>query len=480
MNDHDDLMDVVDGLLFEAGLNRRDLGGAVTFAGMDPIRPTHIKVGSAAAAITAANSIASAIIWKQRTGESQDIHVDLRKAYVTQSAWQDTLVECTLVNGTQQMRGGNVGQLGSHILPTRDGRFVVLTSLYSSNTKRIMELLDSGVLPRQLEQATRKWDAQDLERAAQNAGVALAICRTREEYEATQQFQHHIGTPLIHIEKIGESPPEPFIPGDRPLSGVRALGMVHVVAGPAVMRQLSAQGADALNLNTLDWVEEPTIFWQCLAGIRETYLDARVDANRKPIYELVKESDVFVENMRPGLVASQGFSAETLARYRPGIIYVSGRLNTPKGPWADWMGYDFTAAGLTGMFTDIGSADQPQLPHGVNVVCDFLTGYLGAIGVQAALLRRAAEGGSYKVTVTLSQTLMFEQALGLVDDDTLLRMDELGPEHRPLKPNLQTGQTAFGEFTRLGSQVEMSRTPEYWADPIISPIGSSKPEWLPR
>jgi hypothetical protein len=47
-------------------------------------------------------------------------------------------------------------------------------------------------------------------------------------------------------------------------------------------------------------------------------------------------------------------------------------------------------------------------------------------------------------------------------------------------PNLQTGQTAFGEFTRLGSQVEMSKTPEYWADPIISPIGSSKPEWLPR
>jgi hypothetical protein len=57
-------------------------------------------------------------------------------------------------------------------------------------------------------------------------------------------------------------------------------------------------------------------------------------------------------------------------------------------------------------------------------------------------------------------------------------MDNLGPEHKPLPPNLQTGQTAFGEFTRLGSQVEMSKTPEYWADPIISPIGSSKPEWL--
>ena len=47
-------------------------------------------------------------------------------------------------------------------------------------------------------------------------------------------------------------------------------------------------------------------------------------------------------------------------------------------------------------------------------------------------------------------------------------------------PNRVTGQTAFGEFTRLGSQIEMSKTPEYWADPIVCPIGSSKPEWLPR
>jgi crotonobetainyl-CoA:carnitine CoA-transferase CaiB-like acyl-CoA transferase len=247
-----------------------------------------------------------------------------------------------------------------------------------------------------------------------------------------------------------------------------------------VLRQLGAQGADCLNLNTVNWVEEPTMYWQCQAGMRQAYLDARNDKNRRAIYTLVKEADVFVENLRPHLADKQGFSAETLAQYRPGIVYVAAKLNTPTGPWADWMGYDFTAAGLCGMFCDIGSADQPQLPHGVNVVCDFLTGYLGSIGVQAALLRRAVEGGSYKVTVTLSQTIMFEQALGLIDKNLLLDLDKLGPDHQPLKPNLQTGQTAFGEFTRLGSQVEMSKTPEYWADPIISPIGSSKPEWLER
>jgi len=75
--------------------------------------------------------------------------------------------------------------------------------------------------------------------------------------------------------------------------------------------------------------------------------------------------------------------------------------------------------------------------------------------------------------------VMLEQAIGLIDHDRLLYMASLGPDHMPLPPNLQTGLTSFGEFTRLGSQVEMSRTPEFWADPIIQPIGSSKPTWLP-
>ena len=105
-----------------------------------------------------------------------------------------------------------------------------------------MKLLDSGTLPRQLEQATRKWDAEHLENAAQDAAVPLVMCRTREEYQATEQYQHHVGTPLIHVEKIGDSEPEPLGPMERPLSGIRALGMVHVVAGPTVLRPTRRPG----------------------------------------------------------------------------------------------------------------------------------------------------------------------------------------------------------------------------------------------
>lgn len=480
VNNHDDLLKVVDGLLEEVDLDRNELGGKMTFAGMDPIRPVRLKVGCISAAITGANAVTSALIWKRRTGESQDIHIDLRKAYVSQSAWQDTLAECTLINGTPHMVSGSIGEFGHHILPTKDGRFVMLVSLYWSNTERIMKLLDSGTLPRQLEQATMKWNAEDLEKAAQDAAVPLTMIRTPEEYAAAEQYQHNAIAPLIKIEKIGDSDPEPLGPADRPLSGIRALGMVHVVAGPATLRQLAAQGADCLNLNTLNWIEEPKLYWQCDAGTRQTYLDARIDANRKKIYELVKDGDIFVQNLRPGLAANQGFSAGQLSEFRPGIICVDILFNQPTGPWGHWMGYDFHGGAITGLFTQLGTPDQPQQPHGVNVVCDFLTGYLGTIGAQVALMRRATEGGSYKVTVTLAQTVMFEQSLGLVDKNTLLSLENMGEEHQPLEPNLQTGQTAFGEFTRLGSQIEMSKTPEYWADPILWPIGSSKPEWLPR
>lgn len=69
-------------------------------------------------------------------------------------------------------------------------------------------------------------------------------------------------------------------------------------------------------------------------------------------------------------------------------------------------------------------------------------------------------------------------SLGLNPKAQLLDIDELGPEHQIQRPNLVTSMTQCGEFTRLGSQVEMSRTPESWTNAILVPMGSSWPEWL--
>ena len=107
-----------------------------------------------------------------------------------------------------------------------------------------------------------------------------------------------------------------------------------------------------------------------------------------------------------------------------------------------------------------------------------MTGYLGAIGVKAALLRRAKEGGSYRVDVSLAQCCSYIMSLGLNDKETIDNLENLGPEHQIMKPNLITGMTAYGEFTKPGSQVEMSKSPQSWDAPLLHVPGSCKPEWL--
>jgi crotonobetainyl-CoA:carnitine CoA-transferase CaiB-like acyl-CoA transferase len=107
-----------------------------------------------------------------------------------------------------------------------------------------------------------------------------------------------------------------------------------------------------------------------------------------------------------------------------------------------------------------------------------MTGYLGAMGVKAALLRRAKEGGSYRVDVSLSQCCSYIMSLGLNDKEMIDNLENLGEEHQIMKPNLITGMTAFGELTKAGSQVEMSKTPQSWADPLLYVPGSCKPEWV--
>ncbi len=250
-------------------------------------------------------------------------------------------------------------------------------------------------------------------------------------------------------------------------------------AGPCVSRTLAAQGAECLNINMPDWVEYMNFVVQAETGIRQAYLDARKPENRKYIYKLVEEGDVFVENLRPGVADGEGYSAQALAERNPGIIYISVKLNTHEGPWSLWPGFDVNAGGICGLYTAEGTPDMPLLPQQVNVVCDIMTGYLGAIGAKAALLRRAKEGGSYSVRISLTQCTQYIMSLGLNDKRVIEDLENLGPEHQIMEPNLVTGPTAFGEYTRAGSQVEMSKTPQYWDDPMLYLQGTCKPEWVP-
>jgi len=478
VEDHDDIHEVTDNILRDAGLEIGDSGGKVTFAGKDPVRKTVMKVGSAASAVLAANAVADAAVWRERTGEGQDIHVDLRKAWIEQSPWQLDALPYTLINGNHKMFNMNALVLANPFLPTRDGRWMSICPMYPSTVRKLLNLLKCGPDEGQMRQATIKRDASELEAAAMDVQTPMQMIRTKEEWEASEQGQIHADTPLIRIEKIGDSEPIPLPSGKRPLSGLRALCMVHAVAGPCVPRALAAQGAECLNLNMPDWVEYDMFYLQADVGLRQAYLDARKPENRQRVYDLAKDADVFIDNLRPGVASKEGYSPQTLAEKKPGIIVCSVKMNTHTGPWSLWPGFDVNAAAVSGLYTAEGTPDMPLPPQQVNVICDILTGYLGAIGIKSALLRRAKEGGSYRVDISLTQCVQYIMSLGFNDKEVIKDLEKLGPEHQIMEPNLVTGMTPYGEFTRAASQVEMSKTPQFWDDPLLYVPGASEPEWL--
>jgi hypothetical protein len=105
---------------------------------------------------------------------------------------------------------------------------------------------------------------------------------------------------------------------------------------------------------------------------------------------------------------------------------------------------------------------------------DYIAGYLGAVGVLAALRRRAREGGSYHVRVSLTRAAMWYASLGRFPDT---RFDLSGPNNRMISPEILTAKTPYGEIRRLGPQVKLSRTPGKWRTPLVAVRGSDPVAW---
>ena len=117
---------------------------------------------------------------------------------------------------------------------TRDGRWVMPANIYPRLRAGATTLLRCDDSVSAVQNAMLQWRADELETAAAEAGLPFAMLRTTQEFMKELQYTEVLSRePLIRVEKIGESDPVPFKPGAKtPLDGVRALGMVHVIAGP--------------------------------------------------------------------------------------------------------------------------------------------------------------------------------------------------------------------------------------------------------
>jgi crotonobetainyl-CoA:carnitine CoA-transferase CaiB-like acyl-CoA transferase len=473
-----DLHQGVDQVLADIGMTAADSGGKLTFYGRDPILPSRLRFGTMASIGLAARSVALAALWRQATGEGQDISVDVRKALRRFAGFFEEKWET--INGRPPAPGAYFASpflTTPFFRETRDGRHVIALDFYPQLRARTLSLLRCSENIESIQNAILKWKAEELEEAAAEQGLVLAMVRTNEEFRRELQYTEVLSKmPLITVEKIGDSDPVPLKPSDNlPLAGIRALGMGHVIAGAGMGRDMALYGADVLNTWRPHDSEVESFAWDVQVGMRSTILgDSKED--RAQFQRLLKRADIFFANKRPGFLERHGRDAEELCAQKPGLIHATVVLHGEKGPWSNRPGFDEIGAAVSGVFTLEGTPTRPKGPP-IIPIADNVVGWLGTTGILAALRRRAIEGGSYRVVVSLTRTVLWLLSLGIFDRAYAQATAGTTDEHRYAEPDLFTAETPCGFYQGMTDQVVLSRTPGAYST-VLVPRGSSKPEWL--
>jgi crotonobetainyl-CoA:carnitine CoA-transferase CaiB-like acyl-CoA transferase len=472
-----DLTAALEEVLTEVGLAVSDCGGQVTYVGADPVLKSPLRIGAAASIALFAKSVAAAALHRWRGGDGQDISIDLRAAPHRLSPFYDGKWE--LLGGypvRSSLESGNA--MSAIFYRTADGRWVLPQALYPNLRQRAQDLLGIPLTWKAVAETISKWNGRELEEAGAAAGIVMPMVRTLPEFLEEPQYREALAdAPLIEITRIGDSAREPIPPvAALPLTGYRALGMGHVIAGAGLGRSLAYHGADVLNLWRPGEGEQETLYASANVGLRSAWLDPRPHRDR--LVDLVREADIFFHNRRFAFLREIDFTPEAVARERPGIIYTTISLHGLTGPWAERPGFDQSAGAVTGIMALEGSAEQPMLPP-IVVVNDYLASWLAQVGVIAALRMRAESGGSYHVHVSLTRTALWLISLGIFDKEWAHRTAGSSERHRYLDPKTFTTETSLGVYQGIAEQVEMTGTPGRY-DPVLQARGASRAEWLSR
>ena len=484
-------LDALIGLIKPLGLTLNDAGGRVEIFGTDPLFPSVARLGEAFSIAAMAQAVGVAAIWKERSGAGQDLSIDVRQAA---HGINPELTFHPTINGHPYPNWlGSMHPFSVFPFRTKDGRFVYPSGVYPHQHFAWSNFFNCGVNHAHIAAAIAKWDAAELEDSANAKGLTLCVARSPEEWLAHPQGRYLANEPVIAVKRIGDGPPLPFGPAKRPLEGIRVLSLTHAIAGPVVGRTLAEQGADVLCVNGTDDFEHDWVYDDANVGTRSTFLDVKDPQQNNICKDLARAADVFVDNFRGRKLAKFGFSPEELAGLRPGIIVVNVRCYGWDGPWFDRGGFDMLGTAASGLAMLEGLSGVPAMPP-TALINDYITGYMGAAGATAALLRRAKDGGSYHVTVSLARCAMWYQSLGLVPEaerafgKNYLRdvwkltgqdLPQLAHDlkQRLIEPAEVVRDTPLGRVRRLAPAVNYSGTPAGWNDPLLVPRGSSSSEW---
>ncbi|OAL37329.1 hypothetical protein AYO20_03505 [Fonsecaea nubica] len=245
------------------------------------------------------------------------------------------------------------------------------------------------------------------------AGV---IAETVDSFRATEhgKANAHVGLFEIHptpnpAQKPSWWPSTPQTSAARPLAGLKVIDLTRVIAAPAVTRGLAELGASVMRVTSPNLVDFSGLHVDLSWGKWQCSLDLKTEEGKEKLRDLIKEADVVVQGYRPDVLDKYGFGQQgiiDLVKDRErGIISVRENCYGWNGPWSYRSGWQQISDACVGISAGFGKAMGLKNNEAVTPVfpnSDYMTGIAGVTGILSALMRRAEEGGSFKVDVALN------------------------------------------------------------------------------
>ncbi|MCV7440660.1 CoA transferase [Mycobacterium paraense] len=215
-----------------------------------------------------------------------------------------------------------------------------------------------------------------------------------------------------------------------PLDGVRILDATAWWAGPSSTHVLAALGAEVIHLESIrhpdgarmaaaafagqpDWWERSGMFLATNTNKRGLTLDLSLPRGRELLYDLVKCSDILVENFSPRVFDNFGITWETISELNPRMVMVRMPAFGLDGPWRNNVGFAQTMEQMTGMAWVTGHEyDQPRIPRGP---CDPLAGMHSAFAMLAGLRQRDRTGRGSFIEVSMVEAALNAAAEQVVE-----------------------------------------------------------------
>jgi len=216
------------------------------------------------------------------------------------------------------------------------------------------------------------------------------------------------------------------------LTGIKVLDLTHFIAGPFCTKLLADYGADVTKvekpgegdmarragpfLNDIPDPEKSGLFLYLNTNKKGITLNLKTETGVKILKNMVRETDLLVENFSPRVMTGLGLDYQTLKKVNPKLVMTSISNYGQTGPYRDWKASEITMFALSGKMHSMGDPDREPLKYALNSF-QYFAGEAACLASIAAVMRCKSSGFTEHIDVSILETMVSDV------DNIIIRYD---------------------------------------------------------